>query len=148
MKIFQEKFCDDVFKLCLLGATDKQISNFLGIAESTFNSWKKKYPVLVESIKKGKDRADAEIAHALYHRAKGYSHPEDKFFQFEGKIITVSTIKHYPPDTAAAFIWLKNRKCKEWKNNPGKEESQDELINEELNIPVDNNRDLSQYLNN
>ena len=28
---------------------------------------------------------------------------------YEGEVIITDITKHYPPDTAAAFIWLKNR---------------------------------------
>jgi len=106
---YDVKYNEQVFKLCLLGATDKQIADFFGVCEKTINNWKKKEPEFLQSLKKGKMQADAEIASALYHRAKGYSHPEDKIFNDNGSSLIVPTTKHYPPDTGAAFIWLKNR---------------------------------------
>ena len=69
-----------------------------------------------ESIKKGKEIADAEIASSLFHRAKGYSHPEDKIFNNQGVELVVPTIKHYPPDTTAAIFWLKNRQKDNWRD--------------------------------
>ncbi len=71
--------------------------------------WKVSHPDFCKSIKAGKEVADAEVSRALKHRAVGYSHPEDKIFMHNGEPVVVPTIKHYPPDTAAAFIWLKNR---------------------------------------
>ena len=74
-----------------------------------------KYPKFLESIKKGKINADANVAKSLYHRACGYQHKEDKIFhnpsakKKKDRVVIVPTTKHYPPDTAAAFIWLKNR---------------------------------------
>lgn len=98
-----------VYKLCLLNAIDTQIAEVLGISEVTLNAWKKKYPSFFKSIKKGKEQADAEVAKALFHRACGYSHPDVHISNYQGEITITNITKHYPPDTAAAFIWLKNR---------------------------------------
>ena len=106
---YKQEYAVEAYKLCLLGATDAQMADFFGISESTLNLWKKKHLKFSESLKDGKERADANVAKSLYNRAIGYSHPEEKIFQNEGNIIRADTIKHYPPDTAAAFIWLKNR---------------------------------------
>jgi len=103
------KYGEEVYKLCLLNATDAQIADFFGVAESTVNLWKVKHDKFSESIKRGKIQADSEVADRLYHRACGYEHPETKVFCHEGEITTHEVVKHYPPDTAAAFIWLKNR---------------------------------------
>lgn len=99
----------EIERWCLEGATDADIYTRLGVGKTTFNNWKKQYPKLFELLKTGKSVADQNVENALYQRAIGYSHQDTKFFQFEGEVITVETIKHYPPDTAAAFIWLKNR---------------------------------------
>lgn len=113
---YKDEFVNIAYKLALLGKTDEQIADILDIATSTFYEWLKKYPDLSESIKKGKDLADANVAASLYERACGYSHPEDKIFNHSGQPLIVNTTKHYPPDTAAAFIWLKNRQG--WKDKP------------------------------
>lgn len=105
-----DKYEEQVYKLSLLGATDKEIADFFGVCEATINNWKKAFPGFLESIKKGKIQADAEVAERLYNRAMGYEHPEEKIFCQEGEIIRADTTKHYPPDTGAAFIWLKNRR--------------------------------------
>ena len=106
---YKEEYNEQARKLCLLGATDAEMGDFFGVTEQTINNWKTAHPTFFESIKDGKEKADAEVAQSLYHRALGYSHPEDKIFCARSKVTTVPTIKHYPPDTAAAFIWLKNR---------------------------------------
>ena len=106
---YKAEYVDRVFRLCLLGLTDVQLSESFDISESTLNLWKIEYPEFSESLKAGKVEADAKVAASLYERACGYSHPEDKIFNNGGDIIVEPTIKHYPPDTAAAFIWLKNR---------------------------------------
>ena len=106
---YQPEFAEQAYKFCLLGATDARLAEFLDVSESTISLWKLEHAEFSEALKNGKERADTEVAQALFHRAKGYSHPEDKIFCSDGEPVIVPTIKHYPPDTAAAFIWLKNR---------------------------------------
>ena len=107
------------YKFCLLGATDKQLADFFEVDVSTITEWKLKYPRFSASIKRGKEKADSEIAKSLFHRAKGYSHREDDIKAVsrgsgEGSVIVITpTIKHYPPDTMACIYWLNNRRKKE-----------------------------------
>ncbi|MDZ3925127.1 hypothetical protein UZS95_00790 [Parabacteroides goldsteinii] len=81
------------------------------------NSWKKKFPQFLESLKKGKAVADANVASRLYSRAIGYDARATKFATNEGKITDkVEYIEHYPPDTTAAIFWLKNRQPGKWRD--------------------------------
>lgn len=104
------------FKLCLLGSTDKQMADVFGITEQTLNNWKKDHPDFFESLKKGKEVADAEISKSLYHRAKGYEHEDLYITQHQGKIITRKIIKRYPPDATSMIFWLKNRHPEKWRD--------------------------------
>lgn len=107
---YKPAYNNQAYKICLLKATDKDLADFFEVHEDTINEWKKVHPKFSESIKKGKIQADAEVAKKLFQRACGYEHKEDKVFcNAQGKVTTVKVTKHYPPDTAAAFIWLKNR---------------------------------------
>ena len=126
---YKKEYNDLAYKFCLLGATDEQLANFLDVAESTINNWKNTQPEFLESIKRGKHNADANVAEALYKRALGYEHKEDKIFNANGKPLIVPTMKHYPPDTAAAFIWLKNRKNNDWRDKQEIEHSGNMEIN-------------------
>ncbi len=103
-------------KLCMLGATNEEIADFFGIATSTFYNWQNEHPNFLESIKKGKLIADAEVANKLFSRATGYSHSAVKIFNDQGKPLEVPYIEQYPPDTAAAIFWLKNRRPDMWKD--------------------------------
>ena len=69
----EQKYADQALKLCLLGATDKELAEFFSVSEQTLNKWKKDYPEFLESLKKGKNIADANVASRLYNRAIGYS---------------------------------------------------------------------------
>lgn len=106
---YKPEYCEQAYKLCLLGATDKEMAGFFGVEEKTINNWKHEYPEFLQSLKEGKIKADADVANSLYHRALGYEHDDIHFSAYEGKVTQTEYTKHYPPDTAAAFIWLKNR---------------------------------------
>jgi hypothetical protein len=106
-----------VYKLCLLGATDKQIADFFDVDESTITRWKQSEPEFCTSLKAGKEDADATIAQSLFHRAKGYVAPDIITAQKDGIITDIKEVeKHYPPDTTAAIFWLKNRQPKNWRD--------------------------------
>jgi hypothetical protein len=82
---YKKEYNEQAYKLCLLGATDKEMADFFGVSEVTFNAWKKNHPEFLKSLKKGKEIADANVASRLYERAMGYSHPEEKIFNDNGK---------------------------------------------------------------
>jgi len=130
---YKEEYNEQAYKLALLGATDKQMADFFDVSEVTLNAWKKEHSKFLKSLKNGKLNADAEIAKALYHRAKGYSHPDVDIKMFNGDIIETPLIKHYPPDTGAAMAWLKNRQPSQWRD---KQEVENTNINANINKEV------------
>jgi DNA-binding XRE family transcriptional regulator len=113
-------YCDQARKLCLLGATDKDLANFFDVNEDTIHQWKKDYPKFSESIKEGKSVADANIADRLYQRAMGFEHDSEEIKVIPtgkgSKIQRVPIRKIYPPDTVAAIFWLKNRQKEKWRD--------------------------------
>lgn len=113
---FDQALVDQARKLCLLGATDAEMAEFFGVAESTLHLWKKQHPKFSEAIKQGKDQADAEVASKLYHRALGYEHPDVHVSNYQGDVTLTPLVKHYPPDPAAAIFWLKNRQRGKWRD--------------------------------
>lgn len=125
---YKDEYCKQVYKLSLLGATDKELANFLEIQESTLNDWKLDYPEFSESIKSGKEEADAVVADRLFKRATGYEHPEIDIKMFQGEIIKTDLIKHYPPDTTAAIFWLKNRQKDKWREKTETEHSGEQKL--------------------
>lgn len=104
------------YKFCLLGASDTRIAELLEVAVSTIYEWKQAIPEFSEALKRGKEIADAEVAHSLYHRALGFKAPEDDIRVVNGEIVITPTVKHYPPDTGAATLWLKNRQSDKWRD--------------------------------
>lgn len=114
---------EQVEKLCRLGATDKDLADFFDVSEQTINTWKQKHPEFLESLKRGKLAADAEVADRLYQRAIGYSHESEKIFNNNGEALRVEMTEHYPPDTTAAIFWLKNRQPEKWRDRQQHEHS-------------------------
>lgn len=119
---YKAEFCDAAKRLCLLGAKDKDLADFFACAESTLNLWKLEHPEFSESLKAGKEEADANVARSLYHRALGYKHDAVKILAVgqganQGSVVEqVPYIEHYPPDTAAGIFWLKNRRPDLWRD--------------------------------
>jgi hypothetical protein len=103
-------------RLYFLGWTDPQVAEFLGVSERVFYRWIARYPEFRQAIKDGKAPADANVAVGLYQRATGYAHEASKFFVVDGAIVEQKYIERYPPDTAAAIIWLKNRQPGLWRD--------------------------------
>lgn len=120
---YRDEYAEQAYKLCLLGAIDKEIADFFDVTESTVNLWKQKHHEFSESIKRGKTFADANVASKLYHRANGYEHSDVDIKIFAGEIIKTPLIKHYPPDTTAAIFWLKNRQPGKWREKQEVEHS-------------------------
>lgn len=112
---YEQRFNKQAQKLCLLGYTHAELAGFFEVNEDTIYEWIKKYKRFSEAIKKGKELADIKVADSLYKRANGYSHPDTDIKVIDGKVVQTRMTKHYPPDTAAAIFWLKNRQKKKWR---------------------------------
>ncbi len=73
------------------GLTDEQIAENMGVSRSTLNEWKKKYPDISDTLKRGKEVVDIEVENALYRAA------------LDG-------------NTTAIIFWLKNRQPQKWRD--------------------------------
>lgn len=113
---YRIEYNEQAYKLCLLGHTDEELADFFEVHVSTIHQWKLDYPDFSDSIKKGKEIADAEVSKSLYHRALGYSHPDVDIKAVNGEIVETPVMKHYPPDATSAIFWLKNRQPKKWRD--------------------------------
>ncbi|NLO71973.1 MAG: helix-turn-helix domain-containing protein [Porphyromonadaceae bacterium] len=141
---YKEEYAMQALKLTLLGATDKELADFFGVRESTLNNWKKKQPDFLESLKKGKEIADANVASKLYSRAMGarltvqqpqklkqITYHENGKKKSETETVRVVDLEvEQPPDTTAIIFWLKNRQPDKWRDR--KEVSTDVTVNNEL----------------
>lgn len=106
-----------VESLLMLGTQVQHICAILGISQYSYYNWAQKYKTFAQAILTGRELADARVAKSLYHRAVGYTHPEEKItVTKDGEVIRTPTLKHYPPDTSAGIYWLNNRSRGKWKS--------------------------------
>ena len=104
------------------GLREDQIAKNLGISVTTLEVYKKSYPELVKSLKKGKESLITELENALIKKALGYDYEEKKVYTKteSGQSVTYTEItkKHQPPDTGALFGLLKNKDPEHYSDNP------------------------------
>ncbi|GHU51727.1 hypothetical protein AGMMS49975_06090 [Clostridia bacterium] len=122
--LYRSEFHDPwAWSLAILGRTDVEIAEAMGISRKTLSAWKyTKMPdntkVLTsfgEALANGKDAIDLQVEQALFKRAIGYTIVEKEQFKVNGETRTKLKDKHIPPDTKAAEAWLYNRQSDRWR---------------------------------
>lgn len=131
---YKSEYAKQAYKLSLLGHTDDELAEFFEVHRDTIYEWKNTHEEFSDSIKKGKQIADAEVVRSLYERATGYEHEDVDIKMFEGEIIKTKLIKHYPPDATAMIFWLKNRQPKKWRDKQEIEHSGGQEIEVSMDI--------------
>jgi len=125
---YRDEYAEQARKLCILGATDIQIADFFGVAESTFYLWKHTHPEFSESLKIGKEAPDNNVVRSLYRKAVGYEFESEKVFcTKDGNIVRADIRVVVPPSDTACIFWLKNRIPSEWREKPAEAETVDRL---------------------
>lgn len=136
---FNDSLREKMLELAEKGKTIEEIAEIIGVTSRTIYNWQGKYQSLFHALKESKQVADELVEASLFARAVGYSHPEQKVFCHEGEIITHELEKHYPPETGAASLWLRNRQPDLWREKqPGEA---DVIIN---NITAKSDKDLDK----
>lgn len=113
---FKPEYIEQAEKLCRLGATDREVAEFIGVSERTLYRWQAEHEAFRQALKVGKESADERVERSLYRRATGYSFDAVKIFQYQGKEVVVPYTEHVAPDTTACIFWLKNRKPDQWRD--------------------------------
>lgn len=130
-------------ELTAKGKNQVKLREVLGVSESTIFNWKRFSPEFMIALREGQQEANEIVEASLFQKAIGYTHPEEKFFCFEGVPVKVDTVKHYAPDTEASKFWLKNRNPERWKELQSVEatiESNSDLTRQERQLVADLNR--------
>lgn len=96
--------------------TNETLAEFFEVSLATIKKWMQVHPEFSAAIKEGRLAPNARVERSLFERATGYEHTETKVMVVDKQIETMNVTKHYPPDTAAAFIWLKNRDPERWRD--------------------------------
>ena len=106
-KTFQidQSIADSIYKLGLMGKTNAEIAQFLGVAERTLYNHLLKNPQVMQALKIARARADADVVASLYQRATGFT-----------RTMPDGSRQYFPPDVTAAIFWLKNRQSGTWRD--------------------------------
>lgn len=115
-RLFLPDHLDQVRAIAMRGIKEEQMCEIFDIGSRQMGLWKSQYPLFKEALEAGYTDADAAVLGALYQSAIGYTHDEEKIFQWDGEIIRAETVKHYKPDTAAIKLWMTNRQQEHWKD--------------------------------
>lgn len=115
--LYREDYPSQVKRLALLGLTDEEIAGFFEVSTQTLYNWDDAHPEFFEARARGKAHADGRVAEKLYHRALGFEQDAVKIFMPANAPAPVYAPyrERFPPDTAAAQLWLSNRQGGRWK---------------------------------
>lgn len=114
--------------LCMLGCSELEIANLLGISVGMLRAWKEHYVDFAYAWDDGMYHCNTKVVAALYKRAIGY----DKVVWKETKDGMMRELKHVEPNVPACMAILTNKLPETWAKTP-----QDSLPGSG-NIPLDN----------
>ena len=99
---YKEEYNHQTYIICKeCGLVDTTLAKVFKTTKTTINSWKKKYPEFLASIKKGKaEFDDGLVENALLKSAQGFEKDS----------------KYYPPVPTSIIFWLKNRQPDKWRD--------------------------------
>lgn len=122
---FKPEFVGQAKKLSELGATDIEMADFFEVDVRTLYRWKHDHEEFCQAVTCGKDVADERVERSFYNRCVGYSFDAIKIFMPANAAAPVHApyVEHVPPDTGAAFNWLKNRRPDRWRDKKDVEHS-------------------------
>lgn len=152
---------EEIAHWCRDGLTEEEICQRLGVSHSSFAEYKKKYPELLDTLKKNKEVADYKVEDSLYMNATGYEYEEETWERvrvdppywseeeqqyIDYRLVLTKTVKKKKhPDTTAQIFWLKNRKPQQWRDKQELEHSGGLDSKLDLSgIPVEELRKLAQ----
>lgn len=138
-----------VFFLALLGLTEEQMGQVFNVQRLTVKRWREKHSSFNEAILKGKEEADARVAHSLYQAAIGYKCKKKtvltnrvKEYDKRGRVVKewtepliVETEEQLPPNVTAAVKWLQARQPDKWSDR----------IKIDARFNVDHSLDLTEF---
>jgi hypothetical protein len=109
------KLAEKAYFLTRHGHTDRDVCFVLGVAESTFNLWKKNL-TFFGTLLACKREIDQRVEQALLRLAVGSSVREQKIVRNrDGGIIRTEEIdREVLPDFNSARLWLRNRHPERW----------------------------------
>ena len=114
--LYRPELCEMARRLALLGLNEAEMADAFNVDVHTISDWRANHREFRQAIERGGVHADAKVAERTYYRALGYRAPATKIMQYGGQPIIVPYVEHYPPDTTAASLWLRNRQPNKWRD--------------------------------
>ena len=108
------------------GLSDKQIAHNIGIAESTFYEWQKKYPEFATVLSEAKKKPKLELENAMYKLATGQMYVEEVRTSLDpqGQRVTkIDKVKKQLPPNAQIQMFL----ARAWMPEKYKDEQMSEM---------------------
>jgi hypothetical protein len=150
---YRKEFTNTAYQLALLGATDDQLAEAFDVNVDTIHEWKKKHKGFSDSLRRGKLKADGQVAQGLFRRATGFKYNEVTFEKIDAKEVLMATTdgdlmrddiyrkkvvtKYVPPDPGAAMGWLKNRQSQTWRDKQTLGLEFEQMTDEQLDKVLD-----------
>lgn len=126
---YKLEYDDQAYKLCLLGATDKEIADFFEVSESTINEWKLEFESFSESIREGKELSDMKVVSSLLDSCHDRLIKTQQAFKVKNvyydesgkrieseKVEIVDIMQGVPANDRSIQFWLKNRHPDKWRD--------------------------------
>ena len=100
--------------MALLGMTDEEICERMGISTVEFEKWLLREPLMRKALDDGREVADGLVVNALLKRAVGYEENGYKIVMVGGIPTRIEVKKQVPADVGAALAWLRVKRPQVW----------------------------------
>jgi hypothetical protein len=125
--LYNHDYPVQAFKLCLLGATNKELAAYFDVSPLTISNWKNFHSAFNDAVTRGKKMADMEVAHSLYQATldrvitlRQAIKCKEVYYDDNGKrvekerIEVINVEKHIPACFRSQQFWLRNRNPSHW----------------------------------
>ena len=120
---------EQAFGLALLGLTDQQMAEEMGVHPRTFDYWKRTNEEFLAKLNEGKTIADMRVVQGFYMNCLDRYVEEEEVHIFKGKPIVVTKRRFIPGDKWAQNKWLALRQRALWS-----ESQRIEITNTNINL--------------
>lgn len=100
----------------LLGHTDEEIAELIGVSRSTFDTWLVEQPSLRTALRKARVDDHVRLVKSLHRAGNGFRAKETKLNVVGGRLRKTVVTRVYPPNVAASQLVLVNRQGARWKD--------------------------------
>ena len=101
-------------EMALLGLTDQQMAEVMGVAHDTLVYWKRNKPEFLEALAEGKEIADAKVVDSFYQNCLDRFVDIEEVHVVKGVLKTVTRKKFIQGDKWAQAKWLAVRQRATW----------------------------------